>query len=439
MTLNGEERIPNEVIDMRIDDEGHCSYLVKWMGEKEDTWEGTGEPSILADRPDLIALYRYKQRSKGKGKTSASSDATQSESLTREEAQIYDRQIRLWGVEAQQRLRKAKILVAGAGGLGNEVIKNILLSGIKHMTILDSQKLSHENASAQFLSPEASVDEYRSKTCMSRAKDLNPMVDIVADTQQLHEKSEEFFQGFDVVCLTGENKENQIRVNEICRRLGVKFFSGNVYGYYGYMFADLGKHEFVEEKVKVATATESTSEPAAKKPRTTSNSNTDEVEMIERDLQFVSFADALAYDYVQGKTARQLKQLSKAYLVSRIMMARNGKSDSNIIKDVASHEELLELRNTELERIGLDSDMLPDEFASLCRGELFPVNAIVGGVLSQEIIKAVSHKDRPHDNFFFYDGNLTTGLVHRMAPSEKVKGTPSEQKEAVAMCVEEIL
>jgi len=45
------------------------------------------------------------------------------------ESNLYDRQIRLWGVEAQKRLNNARILIIGMGGLGAEVSKNIILEG----------------------------------------------------------------------------------------------------------------------------------------------------------------------------------------------------------------------------------------------------------------------------------------------------------------------
>ena len=56
--------------------------------------------------------------------------------LTSKEAEIYDRQIRLWGVEAQQRLRGARVFLCGLSGLGGEVCKNLVLAGIS-LTLLD--------------------------------------------------------------------------------------------------------------------------------------------------------------------------------------------------------------------------------------------------------------------------------------------------------------
>lgn len=49
-----------------------------------------------------------------------------------------------------------------------------------------------------------------------------------------------------------------------------------------------------------------------------------------------------------------------------------------------------------------------------CFAELSPVCAVTGGILGQEIIKAVSQKDAPHNNFFFFSGLDSTGLVDRI-------------------------
>lgn len=45
--------------------------------------------------------------------------------ITEDEAKLYDRQIRLWGVNSQKMLRKANVLCVGCSGLSSEVIKNI--------------------------------------------------------------------------------------------------------------------------------------------------------------------------------------------------------------------------------------------------------------------------------------------------------------------------
>ena len=48
--------------------------------------------------------------------------------------------------------------------------------------------------------------------------------------------------------------------------------------------------------------------------------------------------------------------------------------------------------------------------------ELSPVCAVVGGVLAQEVIKALSAKDRPYTNTFFYNGQQSTGIIELLQP-----------------------
>ena len=89
--------------------------------------------------------------------------------LTADEAEQYDRQIRLWGLEAQKRykfnvqsifsktrdfsyrLRSSSVLMIGMRGLGAEVCKNLVLAGVRALTVLDSAPLGPEDVAGRFL------------------------------------------------------------------------------------------------------------------------------------------------------------------------------------------------------------------------------------------------------------------------------------------------
>jgi len=80
----------------------------------------------------------------------------------------------------------------------------------------------------------------------ARTQQLNPMVEVKADDENVASKPDEFFTNFDVICALCCDPKQQLRINEICAENDIKFFCGDVFGYYGYMFSDLGHHEFAE-------------------------------------------------------------------------------------------------------------------------------------------------------------------------------------------------
>jgi ubiquitin-like 1-activating enzyme E1 A len=76
--------------------------------------------------------------------------ATMSEELSADEIALYDRQLRLWGIEAQNRMRKAHVLLITIRALGNEIAKNLVLAGIGSLTIMDSNLVTESDVASQF-------------------------------------------------------------------------------------------------------------------------------------------------------------------------------------------------------------------------------------------------------------------------------------------------
>lgn len=80
----------------------------------------------------------------------------------------------------------------------------------------------------------------------TRLQRLNPMVDIVANKSEVPTLTEEFLSGFDVICATRCAVEDSFRMNEVCRKHNIPFYSGDVFGFSGFFFVDLLEHEFAE-------------------------------------------------------------------------------------------------------------------------------------------------------------------------------------------------
>lgn len=75
--------------------------------------------------------------------------ATAEATFSAAEAAVYDRQMRLWGVEAQKRLQSSHVLISGLSALGSELAKNLVLSGMG-VTLHDARAVSPADAASQF-------------------------------------------------------------------------------------------------------------------------------------------------------------------------------------------------------------------------------------------------------------------------------------------------
>ena len=82
---------------------------------------------------------------------------TTGQSLSADEIALYDRQIRLWGAQAQERIRSAHILLVSLRALGTEIAKNLVLAGISSLTIIDDETVTEEDLGAQYFLREDDV------------------------------------------------------------------------------------------------------------------------------------------------------------------------------------------------------------------------------------------------------------------------------------------
>ncbi|KAJ1367698.1 E1 ubiquitin-activating protein aos1 [Parelaphostrongylus tenuis] len=71
--------------------------------------------------------------------------------LSKAETEVYDRQIRLWGLEAQKKLHVASALVCGLCGVGAEITKNLMLCGLRSLTLMDDKLVSRSDLDSNFL------------------------------------------------------------------------------------------------------------------------------------------------------------------------------------------------------------------------------------------------------------------------------------------------
>ncbi|EDW28084.1 GL27174 [Drosophila persimilis] len=319
--------------------------------------------------------------------------------LTEGETELYDRQIRLWGLESQKRLRTAKILISGLNGLGAEVTKNIILSGVSSVKLHDVQLVTEEDYCSQFLAARQSLGKNRAEASLGRARALNPMVDISADTQPLKEKTAEFFSAFDVVVINGQSNDELLRIDAICQDLGVKFFASDVWGMFGFYFASLQQHSYVEDVVKFK---EMEAKPN-QKPKF------EKVAVpFQREMNYPAYSAWIDFDINAAGYQRQLKKNGPGVvLLSVLQKFRTTYKRDPSYKTREADIVLLQAIRDEL----APNSTLSNESLGVLFAQISPAVAVVGGVVAQEIIKVVTGMEAPHRNLFIFDPDTCAGYV----------------------------
>ncbi|CAL8353774.1 unnamed protein product [Gadus morhua 'NCC'] len=154
---------------------------------------------------------------------------------------FYSRQLYVLGREAMQRMGEANILIAGMRGLGVEVAHNVILSGVKSVTVQDEGQVLWEHLSSQFFLREADLGQNRAECSLPRLASLNPRVQVSAHTGPLHE---DMLMQYQVVVLTDSTLEEQKRLGNHCHSHGIRFIVVDTRGLCGQLFCDFGE-EFI--------------------------------------------------------------------------------------------------------------------------------------------------------------------------------------------------
>lgn len=148
----------------------------------------------------------------------------------------YNRQMMLpeIGDAGQEKLKKAKVLVIGAGGLGCPVLQYIATAGVGTIGIVDFDKVEIHNLHRQILYTENQVGQAKSTTAKSVLESLNPLINIIVFEEKLTtENAVQIIQNFDVVVDGCDNFATRYLVNDTCVALGKSLVYGSILKYEG--------------------------------------------------------------------------------------------------------------------------------------------------------------------------------------------------------------
>ncbi len=156
--------------------------------------------------------------------------------LSREEILRYSRHLIMpeVGMDGQLKLKQARVLMIGAGGLGAPLGLYLAAAGIGHLGIVDFDVVDFTNLQRQVTFTTADVGKTKLEATKSRLSGLNPMIDITTHETRLNSSNAlELFRDYDLVVDGTDNFPTRYLVNDACVLLGKRNVYGSIFRFEG--------------------------------------------------------------------------------------------------------------------------------------------------------------------------------------------------------------
>lgn len=143
----------------------------------------------------------------------------------------YTRQtiLREIGEKGQLKLKQAKVLVVGVGGLGSASSVYFAGAGVGRIGLVDFDTVSLSNLQRQVLYTEKEVGLRKVECAAARLKSLNSETEIVTyDVALTTDNAEEIISGYDIVVDGCDNMTTRLAVNSVCARYGIPYVFGAI-------------------------------------------------------------------------------------------------------------------------------------------------------------------------------------------------------------------
>jgi len=359
-----------------------------------------------------------------------------------------------------KRMAESNVLLIGMSGLGLEIAKNIILMGVRSVTIHDDQAVTLRDLSSQFYVSEKDIGSRRSDASLRKLQELNRYVTVSAHVGAL---SDAAIGKFQVVVMTQASRAEELRVAGVCRAHGVSFISAQSRGLAGYIFCDLGNSFTVydpdgEEPLSVMIASVTQENPGVV-------TTLDESRHGFQDADHVTFTEVVGMTQLNNSPPRPIKVLgpytfsiedTSAYQpYQRGGYATQVKLPTQLhflpLPEALAQPEFLRYDFAHFDRpeqlhilfqaldafatqhaalpaphdpehaakvlalckhingsgVSYKVDALDEPFLTKCAmtaaGDINPMAAVLGGIAAQEVLKASSGKFTPIKQWFYFD------------------------------------
>ncbi|MET9797302.1 adenylyltransferase/sulfurtransferase MoeZ [Nocardiopsis alba] len=156
--------------------------------------------------------------------------------LTVDEVRRYSRHLIIpdVGMDGQKRLKNAKVLVVGAGGLGSPALLYLAAAGVGTLGIIDFDVVDESNLQRQVIHGQSDVGRPKAESARDSIKEVNPNVEVVLHQDRLEsDNALEIFADYDLILDGTDNFATRYLVNDACVILNKPYVWGSIYRFDG--------------------------------------------------------------------------------------------------------------------------------------------------------------------------------------------------------------
>ena len=161
---------------------------------------------------------------------------TPADELTVDEVRRYSRHLIIpdVGMTGQKRLKNAKVLCVGAGGLGSPAMLYLAAAGVGTIGVIDFDVVDESNLQRQIIHGQSDIGRSKAQSARDSITEINPYVDVVLHEEQLDtDNALQIFEQYDLIVDGTDNFATRYLVNDACVLLGKPYVWGSIYRFDG--------------------------------------------------------------------------------------------------------------------------------------------------------------------------------------------------------------